>query len=85
MSDHDDLILSNSAWLLEYEQSLDLLEDNAEGQLALWPVEDLLGTKRYIACPRRGAHERLTECWACWCDVTYGYATAAQVLSGEVA
>jgi hypothetical protein len=26
----------------------------------------------YAACPDRGVHERLTDCWLCWSDVMRG-------------
>lgn len=74
--DFDNLVTTDAAWLLKFEESLDLPEDNSEGQLALWPLDDLIGPKRYVACPRRGTHLTLVECWCCWNDVVYGKATA---------
>ena len=41
------------------------------------------GPVRYVPCPRRGTHARLTECWMCWCDVHRGAATRAEVLAPE--
>ncbi len=37
----------------------------------------------YIACPRRSTHIRLTDCWACWCDVYRGAAVETDVLAPE--
>ncbi len=81
MNNYDDLLTGDQDWLRSFAASLKVLEDWSTGQLALWPVDDLLGTKTYIACPRRGHHARAADCWMCWCDVAYGYATASQVLA----
>lgn len=81
MPDFDDLLTADQDWLRSFSASLKILEDWSVGQLALWAVDDLLAAKAYIACPQRGLHVRLVECWVCWCDVAYGYATASQVLA----
>ena len=60
-----------------------LLAGNDDGQLALFEVDDCLGGDGLVPCPARGAHDRLTDCGACWCDVAWGHATAAQVLRGQ--
>lgn len=86
MSNYDDLLTDDQDWLRSFSASLKILEDWSCGQLALWSVDDLLGTKTYVACPRGGLHARVAECWLCWCDVAWDYATASEVLvPGEVA
>ena len=35
----------------------------------------------YVPCPRRGTHERLTDCWMCWSDVMRGAALEPEVLA----
>jgi len=80
MSDFDDLLTADAAWWENFSAALKLLEDWSDGQLVLWPVDDILSRKRYIACPRRGMHGKITECWLCWCDWAWGYATASEVL-----
>lgn len=80
MSDYDDLLTDDQDWLRSFSASLEILEDWSAGPLALWPVDDLLGDKQYVRCPRRGRHARVTDCWMCWCDVAWGRATAAEVL-----
>lgn len=37
----------------------------------------------YSPCPRRGTHHRLSECWACWCDVQLGACLEVDVLAPE--
>ena len=39
------------------------------------------GPVRYIACPDRGQHAWLEDCWMCWCDVRCGAVALAEVLS----
>jgi hypothetical protein len=34
-----------------------------------------------IACPRRGTHTRVTDCWMCWCDVMRGVALEPEVVT----
>ena len=75
-----DLHLDDAAWAACLAAEAKLLPDDAPGQLELWPVDDLLGQKSYVACPRRGTHAQLTDCWMCWCDVAWGFAAAAEVL-----
>lgn len=81
MSDFDDLITTDSAWALRFRWALTQLDDNATGQLELWPVEYFLGENQYVACSRRRTHQALTECWMCWSDVTWGHANASEVLA----
>ena len=81
MDDFDNLITSNAAWVQQFEFALEELDNNATGQLELWPVEDFIAPMRYVPCPHRGTHKKLIECWMCWCDVTRGAATASQVLA----
>lgn len=85
MSDYDDLLTTDAEWCRTFSASLKILQDWSTGQLALWPIDDLLGSRVYVACSRRGLHARLADCWMCWCDVAWGHATASQVLApGEV-
>ena len=85
MSDFDDLLTDDQDWLRSFSASLKILGAWSVGQLALWPIDDLLGAKTYVPCPRRGLHACVADCWMCWCDVAYGCATASQVLApGEV-
>ena len=63
---------------------VDLLAGNDDGQLALFEVDDCVGgSGALVPCPRRGIHERLTDCWACWCDVTRGHVAPERVLRGQ--
>lgn len=39
--------------------------------------------KPYLPCPQRGTHLRLTDCWACWCDVHRGACLEVDVLAPE--
>ena len=64
--DFDNLITSNAAWFQQFMFALEELTDNGTGQLAGWPVEDFIAHKRYVPCPRRGTHLKITECWVCW-------------------
>lgn len=38
-------------------------------QLVAIQVDDAMGSRRLMPCPRRGTHRRLTDCWMCWSDV----------------
>ena len=85
MERHLGLHENDALWAADFALEATLLDDNGEGQLALWPMGDLLGPKRYVSCPQRGTHFRLTDCWMCWCDVAYGDASAQEVLrDGDV-
>jgi hypothetical protein len=83
VNDFDDLLVDDATWWLNLAAGLRLLADNDARQRALWPLDDLLTQKTYVACSRRGSHGTLGECWACWCDVAWGHATREQVLRGE--
>lgn len=39
------------------------------------------GPRPFIPCPRRGTHERLTDCWMCWSDVMRGAVLEPEVLT----
>jgi hypothetical protein len=83
--DFDDLLTTDAEWCRNFNAALKILEDFSIGQLAMWPIDDLLGTKAYLACPRRGTHFKVTDCHMCWCDWAWGKATASQVLApGDV-
>jgi hypothetical protein len=83
VDDFDDLLIDDVTWWLRLCAGLRLLADNDTRQPAFWPLDDFLTRKTYVACPRRGTHETLRECWMCWCDVTWGHATRGQVLRSE--
>jgi hypothetical protein len=87
MSDFDDLVLDDLTWWLHLQRQLRQLAENDRQQPALFPVEALRGHRRFVPCPRRGTHERLTDCWLCFGDVAWGHATPEQVLRarGEAA
>lgn len=38
-------------------------------------------TMPLVACPKRGQHDRITECWMCWSDVMRGAALEPEVLA----
>lgn len=78
--DFDDLLLDDATWWLRITAGLRLLADNDPAQQALWPIDDFLGTKRYVGCPRRGTHMTLVECWLCWTSVAWGHADRCDVL-----
>lgn len=76
---------SDHAWRDRFRRLLRLLDDaTAPGeQLAVIQRDDIdrAGTcDIYVACPRRGLHERLVDCWACWSDVASGKVRASEVL-----
>ncbi len=52
MSKVDDLLASDMAWWQVFSRRLAALTDNASGQLAFWPVDDLVRRKSYLPCPR---------------------------------
>lgn len=79
--DFDDLLTSDTEWWANFAAALEVLRDWSTGQLEFWPVDDFVAEKRYVSCPRRGTHQKLTECWACWCDWAYGYAAAVELLA----
>lgn len=83
MPEFDDVLTQDHIWWQGFAASLKVLEDWSTGQLAVWTIDDLLGTKTHVPCPRRGLHARVAECWLCWTDVAFGYATASQVLAPE--
>jgi hypothetical protein len=35
----------------------------------------------YVACPDRGTHRQLTDCWRCWSDVMRGADIETEVLA----
>lgn len=85
MPEFDDLLTHDHIWWQGFAASLKVLEDCSTGQQVLWPVDDLIADKRYVACPRRGQHRTMVECWLCYGDWAWGHATASQVLApGEV-
>ena len=47
------------------------------------PVAEIAAPTPYLPCPRRGTHLRLTDCWACWCDVHRGACLEVDVLAPE--
>jgi hypothetical protein len=75
------------SWWKRFTDSLRLLDDAPqEGeQLAVIQRDDITVKpgQKYVPCPRRGTHTRLTECHMCWCDVAWGYAKAKDVLRSK--
>lgn len=47
------------------------------------PIAEIATPTPYIPCPDRGNHLRLTDCWACWCDVHRGACLEVDVLAPE--
>lgn len=39
-----------------------------------------VGPAQFVACPDRGQHARITECWPCWSDVHQGRCDLAEAL-----
>lgn len=81
--DFDDLLTTDTEWWQNFSAALKILEDFSAGQLVLWPVDDLIGQKRYVACPRRGTHLEITECWLCYGDWVWGMASLTDLLVAE--
>lgn len=81
-----DLHVDDERWAQDFAAASDhVLGQHDDTQGAFWPVDDFIMGKAYVACPRRGTHTRLAECWMCFGDVAYGYATADEVLAaGEL-
>ena len=76
----DNLITTDVSWWSAFSFRLEELAANSVGQAALLPVDDLLAAKKFVACPRRGAHLKITDCWLCYGDWAWGHATASDVL-----
>lgn len=47
------------------------------------PIAAIASPMPYTPCPNRGTHLRLTDCWACWCDVHRGACLEVDVLAAE--
>ncbi len=47
------------------------------------PIAEIAAPLPYIPCPDRGKHLRLTDCWACWCDVHRGACLEVDVLDPD--
>jgi hypothetical protein len=74
-------VLVEDAWLQQMQHLVGQLESEQLGQLAFWPVDDFLERKRFVPCPERGAHTKITDCWLCHGDWVYGHASLAELLS----
>jgi len=60
MPEHNDdhaLLTTDRVWWQSFDFQTQELADNNGGQLALWPVDDLMSVKRYVGCPDRGTCE----------------------------
>ncbi len=79
--DFDDLLTHDAGWWRGFSFRLTELAANGLGQAGLWPVDDFVATQRYVPCPRRGTHLKITECWLCYGDWAWGHATASDVLA----
>lgn len=75
------LIAVDRVWWHRFRTQLSLLSEADHLKVAFFPVDDLLGTLRYVSCPARGSHRRLVECWMCWCDVQQGHVALSAVLA----
>ena len=80
MSDFDDLLTDAWTWWPDLAAALKVLEDWSTGQLPLWPLDDVLQDKRYVPCPNRGTHLKITECWLCYGDWAWGKAELNDLL-----
>jgi hypothetical protein len=80
MDDFVEPLFFDGTWWIRLPARQRLLDENRPRQQAFWPVSGFIGAKRYVACPSRGTHETLVECWMCWGDVTCGHTTMEQVL-----
>lgn len=80
MSDFDDLLTDDWTWWQNFAAALKVLEDWSTGQLALWPLDDFVQDKRYVRCPSRDSHRKITECWLCYGDWAWGKAELDELL-----
>ena len=86
MPEHNDdhaLLTTDRVWWQSFDFQTQELADNNDGQLALWPVDDLMSVKRYVGCPDRGTHVKITECWLCYGDWAWGRARASDLLAPD--
>jgi hypothetical protein len=71
-------------WWRRFAVKLSLLDDAPKPgeQLAVIQLDDLPKNPpgKYIPCPQRGLHDKLVDCWMCWCDVMSGSARLKDVL-----
>lgn len=74
------LITHDRHWWHRFRTQLALLTEHDARQVVLVPADDLVADLRYVACPERGTHRRLAECWMCWSDVQLGHVALADVL-----
>lgn len=51
--------------------------------IELGPIPCPEAYDKYVPCPGRGTHLRLTECWACWSDVHRGAVVETDVLNED--
>jgi hypothetical protein len=80
-NDFTDLLTSDLEWWSNFAAALRILEDFSTGQIAAWPIDDYLGKRTYVACPRRGTHLKIVDCWACWCDWAWGKAALVDLIA----
>lgn len=79
----DALLTSDVEWWRSFEFQLAELVDNDLGQAALWPVDDFVGQRRFMACSRRGTHAKITDCPLCFGDWAWGYAPLTELLAPQ--
>lgn len=79
-TDFENVLTSDAGWWAGFQYRLGELASNAYGQQELWPVDDFVQPKAYVACPRRGTHLKITECWLCYGDWAWGRAELAELL-----
>jgi hypothetical protein len=67
-------------WWRRLDRATRLLDTTGEDRVSAVDCLLDLGPK-FVACPRRGTHRTLTECWACFGDHARGDATLAELLA----
>ena len=82
-NDFENVLTTDAAWWAGFQYRLGELASNAYGQQELWPVDDFVQPKTYVACPRRGTHLKITECWRCYGDWAWGCADLTELLTAE--
>ena len=82
--DRPEMFVSEEEYFSKESPEAPHLEDyEYSGRAAPAPINDEAPPTPYVPCPRRGAHLRLTECWACWCDAHRGACLEVDVLAPD--
>lgn len=70
-------------WWRRLDEATHLLDTTDANRDAA--VDCLLNlTQKYVACPRRGTHAKLSDCWSCTSDYLRGDATLAELLAPDL-